>query len=413
MAISTASSWPKVELSEHVDLLTGFPFKSSQYTDGTDDVRLLRGDNVGQGSLRWNGVKRWRQSDFDRFAEFQLKLDDVILAMDRPWITAGLKYAWVTKRDLPALLVQRVARMRGSNGLLTNYLRYVIGSRGFIDHVISITTGINVPHISARDIKAYRFRLPPFHAQRRIASILSAYDDLIENNARRIAILEEMAQRVFDEWFVLRKLPRATMAQFGRMTGQEMPFSAVADFVNGYAFKPTDWGQEGIPIIKIKELKEGVTPQTPRYTGMLPSKYAVADGDLLFSWSADLDAYLWAGGSGWLNQHLFKVVPHPPLTKTILFFWLKHAMHEFRARAAGTTMRHIKRSALDQVMLVVPPDSLITEFDRTVSPMLDEVRVLQTSNRALTYARDLLLPKLISGEIDVSAVDTPKEMEVA
>ena len=101
-------------------------------------------------------------------------------------------------------------------------------------------------------------------------------------------------------------------------------FSYFANFVNGYAFKPTDWGTVGFPIIKIKERKEGVTAQTPRYgNDDLPLKYRINNGDVLFSWSADLDVYYWSGGEGWLNQHLFNVCPKIEMSKLFIFYALK------------------------------------------------------------------------------------------
>jgi type I restriction enzyme S subunit len=195
-------------LDDHVEFLTGFPFKSAQYLgNAREAVRLLRGDNVAQGVLRWEGAKYWPVAVRDDYSSFALAKDDVILAMDRPWIEAGLKWAWVRQSDLPCLLVQRVARLRGRNGLTTEYLRHVIGSPAFTDHVKSITTGVNVPHISGRDIKRFQFCLPEPVIQHRIASILGAYDDLIEVNRRRIAVMEEMARQLFDEWFVRFRFP--------------------------------------------------------------------------------------------------------------------------------------------------------------------------------------------------------------
>jgi restriction endonuclease S subunit len=200
--MANAPKWPLVELRDHIELLTGFPFKSAEYTAADEDVRLLRGDNIAQGTLRWENAKRLPKTISNDYPKFELSKDDVILAMDRPWIEAGLKYAWITMGDLPCLLVQRVARLRGKTGLTTKFLRYVIGSHDFTSHVKSITIGVNVPHISGRDIGRFQFCLPPLQMQERIASILSAYDDLIENNTRRIAILEEMARRIFEEWFI-------------------------------------------------------------------------------------------------------------------------------------------------------------------------------------------------------------------
>ena len=150
-----------VLLGEHVHIQTGFPFKSQHYTEDTKGIRLLRGDNIVQGKLRWEGVKRWPAQNFDDYHKFSLGEGDVVLAMDRPWIEAGLKYASLTKRDLPCLLVQRVARLRGINGLLTPYLRYVIGHHSFTDYVKGIWTGVAVPHISESQIRAFPFSPSP------------------------------------------------------------------------------------------------------------------------------------------------------------------------------------------------------------------------------------------------------------
>src|SRR5262249_46232596 len=119
--------WMKTRLGDEVDLLTGYPFQSKDYTTAIDGIRLLRGDNVVQGRFRWDGVKLWPGSRTSEVAAYQLHKGDVVLAMDRPWIEAGLKYAAVGEDDLPCLLVQRVARLRAGARLDKGFLRYLIG----------------------------------------------------------------------------------------------------------------------------------------------------------------------------------------------------------------------------------------------------------------------------------------------
>ncbi len=265
--------------------------------------------------------------------------------------------------------------------------------------------------------------LPPIALQRKIAAILSAYDDLIENNIRRIAILEEMARMLYREWFVHFRFPghekvKLVDSPLGKIPeGWEVKrFSDIAFFVNGFAFKPTHWGTRGIPIIKIKELKEGVTENTPRNSGQgLDDKYHIHNGDVLFSWSADLNVYFWLSGKGLLNQHLFNVIPKDNLSKPFIFYALKNRMAEFRAKSLGTTMRHIKRSALDQVVTVVPARVFRDDFDKNILPIIDYVKNLKTRITNLRTTRDLLLPKLVSGKLDVSELDiqVPEEKSAA
>ena len=194
--------WTVERLGDHVDLLVGFPFKSAQFTDDAGGVRLLRGDNVGQGRLRWDGARRWPTGMSPELERYEVCLDDIVLAMDRPWIEAGLKYGAVRGEDVPCLLVQRVARLRGSITLSQRYLRYMVGSPGFTSYVRAVQTGTAVPHISGQQIADFRFSLPPRLEQERIAPILGSLDDKIDSNRRLAGLLEETAAALFRAQFV-------------------------------------------------------------------------------------------------------------------------------------------------------------------------------------------------------------------
>src|ERR1041385_5807960 len=107
-----SDAWRNVKLGDVVDVLTGFPFRSSEYVNDPTQPRLLRGDNVIQGKLRWVDARHWQASKTAKVSDYALRPDDVVVAMDRPWIEAGLKFAKIGTHDLPAYLVQRVARLR-------------------------------------------------------------------------------------------------------------------------------------------------------------------------------------------------------------------------------------------------------------------------------------------------------------
>ena len=122
------SEWPTVSLGNHIDLLTGYPFKSKDYTNNPNDIRLISGYNIMQSYLRWDITNRWPVSKSDGLEEYRLQVDDVVLAMDRPWVNAGLKYAWMKQEDLPCLLVQRTARLRGTEKLDVRGNAYISGN---------------------------------------------------------------------------------------------------------------------------------------------------------------------------------------------------------------------------------------------------------------------------------------------
>jgi len=298
-----------------------------------------------------------------------------------------------------------VKDFHGNNPKFAYYFLQTIGLE-------RLDAGSSNPSLNRNHIHTIPVLWPSPPIQRRIAAILSAYDDLIENSQRRIKILEEMARRLYREWFVYFRVPghedcRLVQSPLGEIPeGWEVkPFSAIASYVNGYTFKPVELGPAGKPIIKIKELKAGIVSDTPRNTGdEIPGKYHIHDGDVLFSWSADLDAYLWMGGDGLLNQHLFTVLPADAFSRAFCFHSLKESMPRFRALSLGATMHHIKRSALDQVFTVVAPAPMRNRFDVLVESIHQQLITISKQIQNLRQSRDLLLPRLLSGLIDIEAL---------
>lgn len=412
--------WTTVRLGDHADLISGHPFKSSQYSDNSVDIRLLRGDNVGQGYLRWNNAKRWAKEDLKNKQKFTLCKDDIILAMDRPWIEAGLKYAWVTKKDMPSLLVQRVARLRGTRDLETRFLRYIIGSPQFTGYVKTIITGVNVPHISARDIKSYEFPLPPLDTQRKIAGVLSAYDELIENNTRRIEILEEMARNLYREWFVNFRYPGHEKVPLVDSPMGQIPkgwqltkLKEVADIQPGYAFKRSQWSDNGIPVLKIKNINSSnsVDSETGNYvpeSTLVPklNKFVIKQGDLVVAMTGAT-----AGKSGLyyskkltlLNQRVARIRTKK-FHQCILWamFSDKEFQHSLFLLADGAAQPNMSGKQIENIEIIAPTLALINKFSEHADPLLSQSLVLQNKQSVLSRSRDLLLPKLISGEIDVS-----------
>jgi type I restriction enzyme S subunit len=272
---------------------------------------------------------------------------------------------------------------------------------------LSVSRGATQDNLGLDKILSFPIIAPDVEEQVRIGHVLAAYDDLMENCRRRIRIQETMARSLYREWFVNFRFPghekvlRVPSALGEIPEGWEIkPFSAIASYVNGYAFKPSDLGSEGKPIIKIKELKAGIKRDTPRNLGSaIPAKFNIEDGDILFSWSADLDTYLWNGGSGLLNQHLFNVLPNDCISRAFCFHALKESMPRFRALSLGATMHHIKRAALDQVFTAVPPVRLRKQFDHLAAPMHRLAITLAKYEDNLRRTRDLLLPRLLSGQV--------------
>lgn len=291
-----------------------------------------------------------------------------------------------------------VKDFKGSNPRFVSYFLRTLRLENF-------DTGSSNPTLNRNHVHKIRVQCPNGAQQKKIAAVLSAYDDLIENNRQRIALLERMAEQTYREWFVRFRFPSYEQTKFEKGVPSEWSLrslSALGTFLNGYAFKPSDWRSSGIPIIKIKEMSSGVSADTPRNPGdAIPAKYCFADGDIIFSWSGTFLALIWDQGPGLLNQHLFKVTPATGIPKSYLYFSIATSIPWFESLATGATMQHIKRKELDQVKVPLPPADLLKKFDVLVSPMLSARTELAKTNRNLMRTRDLLLPRLISGKLRV------------
>lgn len=390
------------QLGDVTEMLVGFAFKSAGFLDAdSDGVRLLRGDNVQQGYIRWGDkTKKWPTAGCDELERYQLVENDVILAMDRPIVGDGLKMAWIKPEDLPALLVQRVCRLRGKPGLaLTSFIRYVLAAPEFSAHIHRITTGANIPHISGKDIAAYEFNLPDLADQARIVDCLSVYDDLIATNQRRIALLEEAARRLYREWFVHLRFP-----------GHESV--PVRDGV------PEGWERGSLD--RALFLQRGFDlPNGSRIAGDVPV-YASTGINGFHNDAKAVGPGVVTGRSGTLGQVHYVAKDFWPLNTSL---WVK----EFRRVSpivayfllselnleqfnSGASVPTLDRKTVHQASVLLPSPDLVEKFDTLVQPLFDQIDALKAGIDSTSKARDLLLPKLMSGQIDISGIRLPEEV---
>ncbi|MCI8467933.1 MAG: restriction endonuclease subunit S [Eggerthellaceae bacterium] len=188
----------------------------------------------------------------------------------------------------------------------------------------------------------------------------------------------------------------------------------IASYKNGLAmqkFRPES-PDEGLPVLKIRELGQGYCgTDAERCRSDIDVSVTIRDGDLVFSWSGTLLLEFWAGGDAGLNQHLFKVTSEN-YPSWFYYMWTKHHLRRFIALAKdrATTMGHIKRSALQESEVLVPPEDTLARLTETMQPIVDEMIGLKIQARNLGEIRDALLPKLMSGEIDISNIESPTQL---
>ena len=268
--------------------------------------------------------------------------------------------------------------------------------------ILSFANQTGVPALSQplKNFKKIRLCLPSLQEQRRIASIVETINDKIENNIKINDNLYAQAKAIFDNHFInIDAIPA------GWRKGNLLD---IANYLNGLAmqkFRPQ--GNEiGLPVLKIKELRQGSCDDSSELCSLrIKPEYIIHDGDVIFSWSGSLLVDIWCGGTCGLNQHLFKVTSDI-YDKWFYYLWTAHHLARFIAIAAdkATTMGHIKREELAKAEVLIPCEEDYTSLTSIMQPIFELIISNRIEARKLAALRDELLPKLMSGEIDVSAV---------
>ena len=274
------------------------------------------------------------------------------------------------------------------------------------DNIENMGSGTTFKEVSGNTMKSINVSIPEsIDEQRKIASILSSIDDKIELNNKINENLELQAQAIFKSWFVDFK-------PFGGVMPEDWTEKSVydlAEYINGAAFKKEEYSTEGLPIIKISELKNGITDSTQYCCVKKDEKYYFDNKSILFSWSGNpetsIDTFLWYRGKAILNQHTFRVVSKynaPAFT----YFLLKYLKPEFAHIASNkqtTGLGHVTVADLKRLQFSCSKKT-IEEFEKVSQPLFDMIYNTYIESNRLAELRDTLLPKLMNGEIDVSEV---------
>ena len=282
-----------------------------------------------------------------------------------------------------------------------NFLYYVLSDDYFFTYSMTTSKGTKMPRGDKTSIMQYEVPMIDLQRQKKIASILKSFDEKIEVNNVINNNLEEKAKAIFsNEFLTLETLPDGW---------NQASLIDIADYLNGLAmqkYRPTA-NETGIPVLKIKELRQTCCDDNSELCSPnIKSEYIIQDGDVIFSWSGSLLVDFWCGGICGLNQHLFKVTSYK-YNKWFYYAWTKHHLDRFIAVAAdkATTMGHIKRDELAKAKVLIPNEADYQRIGALLQPIYDLIISNRIENNKLSSLRDTLLPKLISGEIDVSNID--------
>ncbi|MEZ5358850.1 MAG: restriction endonuclease subunit S [Candidatus Zixiibacteriota bacterium] len=386
-------------------------------------VSLIRSQNVQNSGFKMNGLAHISDIHARQLDGVTVEHQDVLLNITGDSVARTCQ---VDASILPARVNQHVAIIRSKNEyLIPRYLRYALVQPCMQQHLLGLaSSGATRNALTKQMIEDLELLLPPLPEQKAIAAVLSSLDDKIELLRRQNETFEEIAQTIFMEWFVEFNFPdkkgKPYKANGGKMVDSELgpipkgwrlvSLYDVAKYINGAAFRQDDFSlkNSGLPIIKIAELKDGLTANTKYTEKSVSEDIVLQDDDILFSWSGSpetsIDIFVWHLGKGILNQHTFRVIPHGCTEKVWVYNLLRHYKSlfvELAKQKQTTGLGHVTVTDLKDTKTVCPDEGLLARYNEVAQPLFSKYCLNLKSMHTLARTRDTLLPKLMSGALRV------------
>ena len=402
--------------------------------------------SLKNGQLDLSSLEYLSEDDFAKWTKRVVpKEGDIVFSYE-----TRLGEAAIIPYGLRCCLGRRMALMRiNRTKAIPDYVLYAYLSPEFQKIIRERTIhGSTVDRIPLTEFGSFPISIPPLHIQEEIVGILKILDDRINLLRETNTTLESIAQAIFKSWFVDLDPVRAkqegrdpegidaeTAALFpDRFEESESELGLIpngwkickvydlAQYINGASYRAFEPNLErrGLPIIKIAELKGGITPQTGFSDINMPLKYKINAKDILFSWSGNpdtsIDTFIWNHDEAWLNQHIFRVVPFADKERSFVILALKYLKPIFAeiARNKQTTgLGRVTISDLKRLQIVKPSDLVLERWSELVDPLIEQDFIVSQRSQTLAEIRDTLLPRLISGQLRLPEAEDIVEDAIA
>lgn len=386
--------------SEIVDCLN----KTAPVVEYDTGYRMIRTTNIRNGVVDISNTRFVEELVFRKWTRrARPNRGDIILTREAPLGEVG-----ILRSDANVFLGQRTILYRADPQKLDQRFLYYQMSGPYVKTIIQTKgSGATVEHLRVPDAENLPIPVAPLNVQKNIAAILSAYDELIENNKRQIALLRKLAEEIYREWFVRLRFPGHEKVSIvkGVPQGWERKYlPEIADITYGFPFNGSRFNSYGVgrPIIRIRNISESsTTDYTDEETN---ERYVVHRGDLLVGMDGEFHINRWYGEDAYLVQRVCRLKAKQPALDGYLEHAIRAPIKHFESTLMGATVGHLGAMHLKNTVLLVPPEALYKELE-----LLNEIHqnqlFLATACRNLSRTRDLLLPRLISGKLPVENLE--------
>jgi type I restriction enzyme S subunit len=408
--LASNEGWKPSTLGEYFRIMHGYAFKGKFFAQEGQYVVLTPGNFNPDGGIKLKGEKeKYYTGDFPD--EYLLQRGELLVVMTDLTQNAPIlgSPAFVPDGDR-FLHNQRLGKIveLDQSRMDKRFLYYLFNSHSVRAQIKASATGATVRHTAPSRIYDVEVDVPPLPPQRKIAAILSAYDDLIENNTRRIALLEQMAQALYREWFVHFRFPGHEDVPLVDSPLGPIPegwqvkrLEDVCDLLIGQSPKSEFYNEEGKGLPFHQGVKDfgDLFPVTRVYC--TDTRRIAESGDILFSVRAPVGRMNIADRRIVVGRGLHAIRSKTG-NQSFVFWQLKEKFYEEDIMGGGTIFKAVTKADILGLELLIPPTETIARFEQVANPILAALEIFTAKNANLRRTRDLLLPRLISGQLDVS-----------
>ena len=433
--LTTPDSWWNTTLEEVCSgdggrIQTG-PFGSQLHAHDYRDegTPVVMPKQLGDNMISTDGIARISDEDIERLSRHKLHEGDIVFSR-RGDVT---RRSYITKHEEGWLCGTGCMLIRPSHeNLLNEFLAFFFSLPQFKDYITLNAVGATMPNLNTKILQNIPLFLPSRDTQRKIVAVISAYDDLIENNTRRIAIAEEMARAIYREWFVNFRFPghenvKLVDSPLG-MIPEGWEAGTIADYVAdgelelqtgpfGTQLKASDYTESGTPVINVRNIGYGFI--RPDKLEHLPieicerlSQHLLRTGDIVFGRKGAVDRHVlvtseeegWMQGSDCIRMRSKSGKALPQL---LTFAFRDRSHHDWMLSQCshGATMASLNQDIIKRIPVLLPSSHILHRFAEISSDVLRVISLFMRRSENLRTTRDLLLPKLISGKLDVEDLD--------
>mgnify|MGYP000851414523 FL=1 len=398
-------SWKKAKLSECCQSISDGDHQAPPKSN--KGIPFVTISNIKDNSFDFTNCMHVPQSYYDNLlAKRKPQKGDILYS-----VVGSFGIPVLMKENVKFTFQRHIAILRPNPHIVEPaYMYYSMLSKAFFLQADAAAIGAAQRTISLSSLQNLTINLPDLPTQRRIASILSAYDDLIENNRRQIKLLEEAAQRLYREWFVELRFPghEGVKVMDGVPEGwMKGTVDNIVKLLSGYPFKSSEYVSSGkYRLITIKNVKDGeFSPDNVDYIDQLPDKVPshciLTEGDILLSLTGNIGRVCIVNGYNYLlNQRVAKLQTlHPAYAYCM--FRSKEMLNKMTALSNGVAQQNLSPIRAEKIRILIPSSNLLFQFKNIVEPIISQIILLNNQITFACEARDRLLPELMDGEIEV------------